>query len=85
MLRKMFSNVVFNVDSNESKNDVLLLRNRTSTKSFAIKKDRKFNNDKYKKLFVLFNVHVNLHLVDITRKYVIVMNVNFLLYEIKHM
>ena len=81
----MFSNVVLNVNSDELKNDVLLLRNRASAKPFAIKRNRKFKNDKYKKFFAFFNVHVDLHFVDITREYVTVINVNVLLYEMKHM
>ena len=85
VLKKMLSNVVLNVDSNESKNDVLSLQNRAPTKSSAIKKDRKLKDDKYKKLFVLLNVHVDLHFVNMTREYVIVMNVNVLSYEMKHM
>ena len=85
VLEKMLLNVVFNVDSNELKNDVLSLRNRASTKFFAIKKNQKFKDDKYKKFLVFFNIHVDLHFVDITRKYVIIMNVNVLSYEIKHM
>ena len=81
----MFLNVVFNVNSNESKNDVLSLRNRALTKFFAVKKNWKFKNDKYKEFFTFFNVHVNLHLVDITREYVIIININVFSYEIKHM
>ena len=80
----MFSNAVFNIDSNESKNDVLSLWNHASTKFFAIKKDRKLKNDKYKKFLAFFNVHVDLHFIDMTREYVTVMTVNVLSYKMKH-
>ena len=85
VLKKMFSDAVLNVDLNESKNDMLLLRDRASTKSFAVKRNQKLKDDKYKKFFVLFNVHADLHLIDMTREYVIVINVNVLSYEMKHM
>ena len=84
VLEKVFSDAVLNVDSNELKNDVLLLQSRAPTKSFAAKKNRKLKDDKYKKLFALFNVHADLHFVDMTREYVTVINVNVLSYEMKH-
>ena len=49
------------------------------------KRNRKYKENKYKKFLALFNVHVGLHLTDMTRKYVIMMNLNVLLYEMKHM
>ena len=84
VLKKMFSDVVLNVDLNESKNKMLLLRDRASTKFLTVKRNRKFKDDKYKKLLALFNIYVDLHLIDITREYVIIMNVNVLSYKIKH-
>ena len=49
------------------------------------KKNKKHKKNKYKKFFALFNVYVDLHLTNITREYIIMMNLNVLLYEMKHM
>ena len=48
-------------------------------------KKRKSSTNKYQKLLLLFNLHADLHLNKMIREYAIVMNLNVLSKEMKHM
>ena len=62
---------------NDMKNQVLKDRNKI--------KERKSSTNKYQKLLLLFNLHADLHLNEIIKKYAIVMNFNVLFKKMKHM
>ena len=65
------------LSENDMKNQILKNRNKT--------RKRKSSANKYQKLLLLFNLHVDLHLSEMIRKYAIVMNLNVLSKEMKHM
>ena len=48
------------------------------------RRERKFKNDKYKKLLTLSNVYTDLYLAAITREYETIMNLSVLAEELKH-
>ena len=75
-------------DSHNFENEILFIQERIKqAKSMTAKKrrDRKSRTSKYDKLLTLFNVHADLHLAKMIRKYMIIMNLNVLFFEIKHM
>ena len=47
-------------------------------------KVRKSCNIKFKKLLRLFNIYINLYLTNNTRKYIIIINSNILIEELKY-
>ena len=48
------------------------------------RRERKFKDDKYKKLLTLSNVYAGLHLVAMAREYGTIMNLSVLAGELKH-
>ena len=76
-------------DSHNFEEEILLIQGRMKkqAKPMTIKKrkDRKSKTGKYNKLLTLFNVHADLHLVEMIKKYIIIMNLNVLFFEMKHM
>ena len=51
----------------------------------AKKRDRKSKASKYEKLLTLLNVHVDLYFTKMIKEYMIIMNLNVLFFEMKHM
>ena len=68
--------------------DILLVVENSDPEEALIetssRRERKFKDDKYKKLLTLSNVHVDLHLAAMTREYETIMNLNVLAEELKH-
>ena len=50
----------------------------------AKKRDRESKISKYEKLLTLLNVHADLYFAKIIKEYMIIMNLNVLFFEIKH-
>ena len=68
---------------NSNENFVVKSQARITTRATKIK-NRKFINFKFKKLLTLFNVHVKLHLNEITREYITIINLSILIKKIKY-
>ena len=47
-------------------------------------RERKSKANKFQKFLTLLNIHTNLHFTKIIRKYIIIMNLNVLVNELKH-
>ena len=62
---------------NSNENFIVKSQTRITTKAIKIK-NQKFIDFKFKKLLTLFNVHAKLYLNEITREYIIIMNLSVL-------
>ena len=68
--------------------DILLVIENLNLEEVLIKtlskRERKFKNDKYKKLLTLSNIYINLYLVAITREYETIINLSVLTEKLKY-
>ena len=73
-------NDIFFVVANSNSNENFLVKSKTRIVFKATKnKKRQFTKLKFKKLLMLFNIHAKLHLNEMTRKYVTIMNLSVLI------
>ena len=75
------TNINFDFDSEFSS----IAFNFHSTRFTIKKRARQFQRNKFQFLLNLFNVHLSLHIVDMTRKFDTIMNMNVFSKKIKHM
>ena len=67
-----------------SKPTVIIVKDKGKGKAKAKDKARKSRDVKFKKLFKLLNIHVSFHLVNNTKKYIMIINLNMLARELKY-
>ena len=78
-------NVLFAMKKSNDDVDVLKMKSEIRIVTRVRNKKRSFSKKKFKKFLIFFNVHAKLHLNEMTKKYVIVMNLNVLTEKMKHM
>ena len=59
---------------------IIIIKN----KKIKEKDKKKIKNNKFEKLFKLFNVYINFYLTNNVKKYTMIMNSNVLIEELKH-
>ena len=84
---KILKTILLNVARFDSNAKIIkIIKKIILTKSkFKIQnKKRKFKKNKFQKLLFLFNVYINLHFINNAIKYVIIINSNILIKELKY-
>ena len=84
VLQEILSDAVLSDNEKNLKTIFYHFKDVRKYKNLSQKKNKKYKKDKYKKLLALFNIHVDLHLTNMTREYVTIINLNILLYKIKY-
>ena len=83
---EILKTILLNVARFDSKTEITKMIKIISMKSkFKVKnKGRKFKKNKFQKFLSFFNMYISLYLIDNAMKYVIIMNSNILMRELKY-